>query len=235
MIKVSTANFYVGNQRKEHAAAVLGSLNCHAAGVQEAHGGNVFAIKKVLGKSHAIHMGTNREGKTDVLNVIDKKKVKVLRHWKRQISARAEVKDIGMPRTAVITRFEYLGQKYTFINTHTNAGVQSRTTRKPLSMRIRRVAQFAKGTMVLEGIVRKAQLRGDIVIIVGDLNYRQQRGKGWKFSPQALFNRTRLDFITTGIDYVAFSKKLKLAKKEVIGMDKTGSDHPWLVVTLVKR
>lgn len=231
MIKVASANFYVGNPQPRADARFLASLDCDIVGIQEGHG-NIVEIKDALKDTHRLFVTGDALERRDV-PVLVPKGLHVKRFWGRQISKRSQKKNIGMPRSATAIRCVKSGKVYTFINTHTNAGVQNRTTGRPLSTKIRRVSEFVAGMIVLESMIRNAKRRGDSVIVVGDLNYRQVRSGVWKFSPQSLFNRTGLSYRARGIDYIAFTKDLTPADElQVIGTDRTGSDHVWLVLKL---
>lgn len=236
-IRVSSNNFYVGNKQPVKDAQFLASLNCDISGIQEGHGGNAQDIKRTLAKTHVTYWATPKDkdkafGMLDV-PVVYKKSLKVYRHWARQISKRSQVKNIGMPRAATAVRFEKGGYDITFINTHCNAAVQGKDPKKTnLPLRIRRVSEYVAGMIVLERMIKNAQKRGDLVILVGDLNYHKTKAGVWRYSPQALFKRCNLQYREQHLDYIAFSRKFTASNKQVIGTNRTGSDHPWLVLDL---
>lgn len=240
MVRVSTSNFYVGNPHPAADAKLLASFGCDVSGIQEGHSGNAQAIKESLARTHITFWGKSKnEGKQFAyldVPVVYPKGLDVLRSWARQISKRAQKKNIGMPRAATAVRFKKNGKTYTFINTHTNAGIRGKNpNRLHLPVKIKRVAEFVAGMIVLETMIRNAQRRGDYVILVGDLNYRVEKKGVWKFSPQGLFQRTKLKFHSAGLDYIAYSRNLEISNINEIPASRTGSDHPWLVADLHER
>jgi len=236
MIKVSSTNFYVGNKQPVKDAEFLASLNCAIGGIQEGHGGNAVDIKRTLKRTHDVYWGNSKNKERDLayldVPVVFKKNLKVMKSWSRIVSKRAQVENIGMARAATAVRFEYQGQTYTFINTHLNAAVQSKATKKPLSRSVKRVYEYIRSIIVLESMIKNAQKRGDIVILVGDLNYSPVKEGIWRYSPQALFKRTKLDYRAHHIDYIAFTKGLKVKNFTIIPKARTGADHDWLTLEL---
>lgn len=233
MVKVSTSNFYVGNKQPRKDARFLASFDCDASGIQEGHSGNYDAIKEELKDTHRVIIGKERSINTlDVPVVVKRKGIRVIRHWSRQISVRAQKENIGAPRNATVVRFKKDGVRYSFINTHTNAAVQSRKTGEHLPTSIRRVSEYVAGMIVLEAMIHNARRRGDVIILTGDLNYRADRGGVWKFSPQSLFRRTRLRYISHGPDYIACSRSLRFKDIRIVPTRMTGADHAWIVATL---
>lgn len=234
-LKVSTSNFYVGNKQPEKDAHFLASKNCDISGIQEGHSGNAVAIRHALKKTHHTYWGDSKDASKAFamldVPVVFPKSLDVTKTWARQISARAQSENIGMPRAATAVRFNKGGKTVTFINTHTNAAVQNRNTKQPLSKSIKRVAEYIAGMVVLDRMIKKAKKRGDLVVLVGDLNYRTGGGV-WKFSPEALFKRNNLRFKVKGLDYIGYSKVFKASNLTEIPTTATGSDHPWLTLEL---
>jgi endonuclease/exonuclease/phosphatase family metal-dependent hydrolase len=235
-LKVASANFYYQNKQPKKDALFLASLGVDVAGIQEGTGGNAQDIKEALDHRYDTfwRKDTDRDKQKAYLDVpvTFKKSLKVYKTWARMISKRSQKKDIGMPRAATVVRFEKEGYDVTFINTHCNAAVQNRTTKQPLSRKIRRVTEYVAGMIVLEQMVRNAKKRGDLVILVGDLNYREQQRGVWKFSPQAMFERTGLKYRDNGLDYIAFDAKFKISDFDVVTQNRTGSDHDWLTAVV---
>ena len=230
-MRIATANFYVGNTQPRKDAEQLRSLGVDVACIQESHSHNTNAIRDALKNDYRVYVGGNTIQEQDSPILIHKK-FKVKKFWNRQISKRAQVKNIGMPRTASVIRFDNNDKKWCVINTHTNAAVQNRNTGAPLSTKIKRVAEYVAGMIVLETMIRNALRRDDFVVVTGDLNYRVVKTGVWKFSPQGLFSRTKLKFVNRGLDYVAYSSNLEVDNLKVIPPVKGGHDHPWLIVDL---
>lgn len=236
-IKVSTSNFYVGNRQPTKDAHFLANLGCDLSGVQEGHSGNAVAIRNAIHWHHTVFWGHSKNADVaksfmDVPVVVDKRKVKPIKFWTRRLCGRSETKDIGMPRSATMARVSKGGYNITLINTHLNAAVQSRKTKAHLSTRIRRVLYYTKSIVILESIIHYARLRGDLIVLTGDLNYRTKSGGIWWFSPQALFKRCGMSYRNDGLDYIAYSSKFKPSHFNKISQTRTGADHPWLTLEL---
>ena len=237
MIRVATANFYVGNTHPRRDAKLLMSLGTDLAGIQEGHSGNAVAIKAALPtrtvwwRKYASRYKDKNLAATDVPVVVDAD-IDTIKFWGRQICVRSQKENIGMPRAATMVRFRYRGKTVTFINTHWNAAVQDPHTKRHLPITVKRVAQFVAGCIVTEAIIHFARLRGDLVILTGDLNYLTVPFTPWRYSPQGLFRRTKLAYRNNGLDYIAYSKAFKATNKHVIDKSRTGSDHDWLLLDL---
>lgn len=235
-LKVSSTNFYVKNPHPYADAQFLTSYGIDFGGIQEGHSGNAEAIKRAIRHNYTTYWKTsdNKDLQLAYLDVpiIVSHRLRILKTWARQLSQRAEVRNIGAPRAATATRVIKEGKKITFINTHLNAGVQNVKTKQPLSTRIRRVAEYVKSMVILEIMIRRAQARGDLVVLTGDLNFSEQKSGVWKFSPQALFKRTGLRYKNHHLDYIAYSKAFTAGILKIIPTTKTGSDHPWLILDL---
>lgn len=233
-MRIATANFYVGNTQPRKDAEQLRSLGVDVAGIQEGHSGNAYAIRDALKNDYHVFIGGKAIEQLDT-PVLLSKNFKAKKSWTRLISKRSQKENIGMPRTATAVRFEANGKKWCIINTHTNAAVQNRNTLAPLSTKIRRVAEYVAGMIVLETMIRNALRRDDFVVVTGDLNFRTVKTGVWKFSPQALFSRTGLKFVNRGLDYLAYSPNLEVDNLKVIEPVKGGHDHPWLIVDLLPK
>lgn len=234
MVKVTSANFYVGNKQPQKDAKFLRSFKAHVNGVQEGHGGNIAAIRKAIGDTHSIRFGNTFEGQD--VPIVHPKNLKVLSFKSRQISKRAEVKNIGMPRAASILRFKLDGEVYCFINTHLNAAVQGPEGRPGNVKRVKRVFEYTQSIIALEVIIKRAKKRGEHVILVGDLNFRNvPNGMGWFYSPNRLFKRCGMEFRSERLDYVAWTRDLKLKSYHLIPQSKHGADHPWIVAEFDPR
>lgn len=230
MVKVASANFYVGNTQPQKDAKFLRSFDFDVAGVQEGHSGNIEAIRAAIGDTHNVRFGDTFEGKD--VPVVFPKKLNVKSFKSRRVSKRAEVKNIGMPRAASILRFKKDGQTYCFINTHLNAAVQNRETDKPLSRQIPRVFEYTRSIVALELIIRRAKKRGEHVILVGDLNYRSvPGGNDWFYSPHKMFKRVGMTYRDERLDYVAWTGRLKLETYRLVRQTQHGADHPWIIAS----
>lgn len=231
-MRIATANFYVGNTRVAEDAKALAALKPDVVGIQEGHSGNVAKIKATISQQYRVLVGGNSIEAQDTPVAVSRNH-KVLKWWTRRISKRSQKENIGMPRTATEVRIKDEDAKtWAVINTHTNAAVQNRETKQPLPKTIRRVAEFIAGMIVLEAMIRRAKKECNYVVLTGDLNYRVVKTGIWKFSPQALFARTKMDFVVEGLDYIAFSRNLRVKNKRVIPPVKGGHDHPWILVDL---
>ncbi len=234
--KVFTGNYYVLNEQPIKDALLLPTLHCDVYGIQEGQGGNAQKIRNTLKNLFTTFWGTSankdiQRAMIDVPVVVDKD-IDIIKMWARKVCDRSQEKNTGAPRAATVVRLHKRGRTITFINTHLNAGVQDTGTKLPFSMKIKRIYEYAKSIAVLELMIRAAQSRGDLVVLVGDLNYSVQKSGIWKFSPQALFNRTKLNFKSHHYDYIAYSRQFEANDFTVIPSSKTGSDHDWLTLTL---
>lgn len=233
MVKVASANFYVGNTQPQKDAKFLRSFDFDVAGVQEGHSGNIEAIRAAIGDTHRVRFGNTFEGKD--VPVVFPKKLNVLSFKSRQISKRAEVKNIGMPRAASIIRFKKDGQTYCFINTHLNAAVQGPEGRHG-RMSLKRVYEYTRSIIALEAIIRRAKRRGEHVILVGDLNYRSvPLGNEWFFSPHKMFKRVGMTYRDERLDYVAWTGRLRLETYRLVRQTQHGADHPWIIASFSVR
>lgn len=224
------------NNQPVKDALFLPTLHCDLYGIQEGQGGNAQKIRNTLKNIYTTFWGTSankdiQRAMIDVPVVVDKD-VNILKMWARKVCDRSQEKNTGAPRAATLVRLARRGKTVTFINTHLNAGVQDPRTKLPFSIKIKRIYEYTRSIIVLEFMIRAAQSRGDLVVVVGDLNYSVQKSGIWKFSPQALFNRTKLNFRSHNYDYIAFSKQFEANDFTVIPRSKTGSDHDWLTLVL---
>ena len=227
IVRVSSNNFYVGNQQPEKDARFLRSFKCHVSGIQEGHSGNVEAIRRAIGNTHSVRYGDTFEGKD--VPVVYPSGLHVLSFKSRRVSKRAEVKNIGMPRAASVLRFKVNGEVFCFINTHLNAAVQNRETNEPLSRQIPRVFEYTRSIVQIEMIIRRAKKRGEHVILVGDLNYRSvPGGMDWFYSPHQMFKRVGMRYRSERLDYIAWTKGLNLDSYRTVPQTMHGADHPWL-------
>jgi hypothetical protein len=128
-------------------------------------------------------------------------------------------------------------QKWVHFNTHTNAALQDHDTGRAM-VELARVQEAQKHMMKLEAMIKARQADGYQVLVTGDFNYRAFNDPGfklWKWSPQLVFRRCSMNFSNEGLDYIGYSQGWARDKFTEIGTDKTGSDHPWLVLTLKRK
>jgi len=82
--------------------------------------------------------------------------------------------------------------------------------------------------------LRKTYGSGLDIVVLGDLNYPDQKdGRYW--APRQVFTRLGMKWVSRGLDWVAYSKSLKLEDVEFISPSENGQDHPWIEVTLRHR
>jgi hypothetical protein len=89
----------------------------------------------------------------------------------------------------------------------------------------------------LQKEIRKGKAEGFIILVTGDMNYREYRSKNFAlayWSPQRIFRRAGMGYRTTGLDYVAWLPRQgsRYIREGVIPQRITGSDHDWLWVGL---
>lgn len=82
----------------------------------------------------------------------------------------------------------------------------------------------------LEQLVEDKQARyGEklVVVIMGDFNYAVSwEDREW--APEQVFKRLKLQWLSKGVNWVAFNNRVTPVAKSVIPQSKTGQDHPWL-------
>lgn len=72
------------------------------------------------------------------------------------------------------------------------------------------------------------------IIITGDLQYRKgDPARAW--SPKAVFDALDLEWVATGIDWMAHSSGLRRVKTVVVPTEVNGQDHPWIEGTFERR
>lgn len=196
-------------------------------------------IKKTFKKHHLI--GSDLGGKSSrEVPILLRKKKRFLGQGAELISYRTRKDNRGIAPDRYLTwvRYKHGGRNYCLINLHPNAAVQNRATGNVLNTSMARVKQYLKSMRALEREIKQQRADGYIVVVTGDLNFRvkTQDGKPWKWSPEAVFARTGLDYYAVGLDYIAWDKKnLRRKRVRTIPVSRTGSDHPWIVANLVPK
>lgn len=234
-MKIASINIYAGNKQLAKDIRTIKSLDLDVFGVQEAsrrfnmlangfdRGYRVFAPKSSI------------RGAKDCTTFVSRR-LKVVAHSTKIISQAAAPKRVAPARWLTAVVVEEGGERYAFLNVHLHASIQNRRTGNPLNAR--RVNQYIKGIQEIERQIGAYQKAGYKVIVVGDFNYRIFKVRAfrlWRYSPQSLFERCGLQFISDKLDYIAFSKSLKIKSRKNIPTSQTGADHPWLILDLVPK
>lgn len=235
-MRIVSANLYVGSKQKLKDARILDGLNAVAYGLQEAAYGTDEVMRVMRDEYHLFAGSEAGKSGSEVPILLRKKGTTYLGDGAYLVSNRVRPNNKGIAPDRYLTwvRYEFSGKKYVIINMHPNAAVQNRNTGKPLRKKLKRVREYIKSMKELEEEIKSQRADGFIPIVTGDLNYRVRKGVTlWKWSPAAVFKRNNLDYINTGLDYVAYDKN-RLAKRrsKIIPTSKTGADHPWIVADL---
>lgn len=149
---------------------------------------------------------------------------------------------LGNDRHLTVIRFHnrLTGRKKAHAHTHWNAGIQG-----PHGNMLKdpRVTAAAAGSRIMEGVLRALLGEGRDLSVTGDFNWRLHDNDAdfhvWEHSPKAMFGRLGLDYVTTGLDWLAWSKRsLRRVGRLVVldpGHDGNGADHPWIVARLRRK
>lgn len=113
------------------------------------------------------------------------------------------------------------------LSAHPNAGVSKFRT-----LRVPRVRKYAATMRMLEAKVRRAQDKGRLVIVTGDLQMSKRCTQRW--SPDQTFRRLGLRTYAAGIDWIAYDPRLVLLEAKVLE-PRPGHDHPWILATFGLR
>jgi hypothetical protein len=115
------------------------------------------------------------------------------------------------------------GRPLAFIGLHPHAAVKG-------AWLTRRAAEFRKSMRALEEKVTELleEYGEDLdVVVVGDLNYPDRKDTRY-WTPRRVFGRLGLQYVAVGIDWMAWSKGLRLVDQTVINAADNGQDHPWI-------
>lgn len=230
------ANIYKANRRLEHAVKLIASLGPDIGGINE--GINAVPRLRKMRRHSCIVNKQRGRGQWDTAILVHKRNT--VQHWRSEKATKAvaPLKIAPARYTTSVAFLDAEGVKRKHFNVHLNAVLQNRTTGAPL-VRAARVIQAGFQMALLELRVRAAKLRGRVVTISGDFNYRDRKGTtvdtDWRWSPQSVFTRLGMDWWTEGIDYIAFPKTYKITRRLVIPTNQTGSDHPWMLADLERR
>lgn len=137
------------------------------------------------------------------------------------------VSRLAPPRWATVDLYEHPLGDVAHINVHLHAGV----LHGQLEAVLRDYAQSVKN---LGGLIELVRDHDCIPIVSGDVNLTTA-SKAQPYSPHALLERLGLEYWTQGLDLIAWPKRrLELKSKRLIPQTQTGSDHPFMVATLVE-
>lgn len=165
-----------------------------------------------------------------------------------QISPDLPGDGLGNDRHMTTVRYHnsQTGALHARVQTHWNAGLQgphgNMLTEGPAGARVKAAAV---GSERMETALRELMFNEHRLLEVsGDFNWRMHDGDKdfhvWTHSPKAMFDRLGLTYVTSGLDWMAWSKALEQVGSEQViqpGEDvkdagRNGSDHPWILATL---
>lgn len=236
-MRIATINFYAGNRQALRDIEFIDSLNFDVAGLQECHNKLEEIVHGLSERYHVFHHvkehGTR--GSRENVSIIRKgKDVEILGHGSYKVAPAAKPIKYAPERYLVWVRFKKGGKKYQHITTHTQPAVQSRSTGRMLPRNIKRVAGYVMGMRAIAKEIRRAKGDGFTPIVTGDLNYRRYPGvKNFVlafWSPQNVFQRTRLAWREHAVDYIGWGARLRYKNEGTISQARHGADHDWLWV-----
>lgn len=245
-MRVMHAPQHVG-QNIAHNARAVRALAPRSVGFTELDGGgrhaSVSIVRKGLGPLYRLGVARHDASHSQEVPVAVRRtrRFRVTLVDAFQLSDDLPGKGIGNDRWMTIVEYERRGllktRKYVHIATHWNAALQNRETGELLrSDRVRTMAESAGP--LLEVAIRRYLAAGFTVFVTGDFNYRRPRlgVKLWYWSPQEIFTRCGLAHREDGLDYIAWSRDMRLAKYTVIRPGAVNkSDHPWLIADLRRK
>lgn len=100
-----------------------------------------------------------------------------------------------------------------------------------------RAREFRRSLHALQTFIRtmRSEHGADLdIVISADMNYPNVPDGNRHFTPRNVFDRLDLDFVVDGIDWVAYSKGLRVVDSTVIPKGSNGQDHPWIEVELAR-
>lgn len=235
LLRFLHANIYRANRQLDTDLRFIESLDVDVAAINE--GINAVPKLKLLKGFQLVVNAVRSRGGWDT-PILIRTKHKLLGWSSKQVTEAVEPSKLAPARFNTAARFLANGnrkRRHKHYCVHYNAVLQNRTTGAPL-LRAARVVQARLQAIALEASARAAIARGIVVTISGDFNYRDRPGTtadtDWHYSPQKMFTRLGLTWISEGLDYFAYPEDAALETKEVISTKRTGSDHPWLLLVL---
>lgn len=237
-MRILQANIYKGNQRLLDAMSVILRLDPDVASINE----GIRAVpvfrrsKRLMGRFQLFVNRVRSRGGWDTPILLNQRNE--VRGWRAKRETRPSFPSKWAPArfTHRATFEDEEGRRWRHFSIHLNAVIQSKRTWGPLLQAAR--TRWAGVQMAsLERQIKRAQRRGLLVSVAGDVNWRDvdPTGSPWKWSPAEVFARCDLDWVSHGPDWIAFPDTWRATHEEDVDQDETGSDHKWLVVDIEPR
>jgi len=235
LVRILTANIYIGNATNQKAANKIKDLNPHAAALQEAADA-LPTLEKTLGGYRFAYSDAGKQGRNTpalVLKSLDDS------HGIGNVHGCNEIPDTqcGKARwiSYGISRLPGPNARRAFIATHLNCGIQNDDgTARNNNLADHYKTQSARLCELIDAFRRI----GWSPIIAADWNYRL-KGKidtpaeAPDWSPYGIARRFNLHYEAQGIDGIMWDPKVyALDHRQSIGQEATGSDHDWFMVYL---
>lgn len=232
-MKIGGINFYAGNKRPVADLGLIKSLHLDAIGMQEAYR-RFSLIKNALSTTYNVYAKpeAGMGGKETLVAV--SKRYKVIDHYTYKVSDFSQ-KRIGPKRYVTVVVYEGRRKKnvWAIINVHMNAAIVNRDTGRHFRTTLPRIREYVDAMGMIEKEIKKQKAAGRHVVVTGDFNYPKTRfSRLWKWSPHQTFKRCGLVYHQEHLDYIAWSRGLRKVSLRKISPERTGSDHPWLIIDL---
>ena len=229
-----TANLYVNNPTINRDLKTLMRQGADSIGICEGYS-FIEELKEIEGY-RLIHAKPSGRGPQDVPILISEE-MKILDQGSIRACNPSTPLKIAPARWITWVEFKKDDTKWVHFNTHCHAALQDRDNGRIMD-ELDRVKEAQKHMVKLEEMIEARRKNGFKVLVTGDFNYRtynDRKFKLWKHSPQLTFRRCQMNFANAGVDYIGYSGGFERTMFTSVGTDKTGSDHPWLVLTLRRR
>lgn len=227
-LSVALLNVYVGNRTPRRALRVLTGPRPDTIGINEGY--RIIPLLRARRGYRVFYGEGGREprGYKDT-PILTRKTLPSLGTMALRVSERAAPLKLAPDRWVTVSCFEHPVGPVAHVNLHPNAAVQGRDED------VGRVREYAESMATLDRLLGFLSGEGFLPVVTGDVNYRPEpRARRAPHSPYEVFARHRLTFRNKGLDVVAWPRELRLARAEVLTRDRTGSDHPGLLVYLVR-
>jgi endonuclease/exonuclease/phosphatase family metal-dependent hydrolase len=235
LVKVLTANVYVGNQSDQKCANRIKDLQPHVAMLQEAQ--NTLGVLEDTLPGYRFHYGKQSDAARGIPVLAQESMDSSSGYGNLFGCPEVEGKQCGKARwmTYQVTRLPGSSDRRAVIGTHFNCSVQN-DDGTPKQSRL--LDNYIRHSETLQALIAAFQEIGWSPIVAGDFNYRL-KGKvdtpdeapAW--SPYGIARTYGLRYEAQGIDGVMWHpKRYSMDKRQCIPKAETGSDHDWLMVYL---
>lgn len=228
-LSVALLNVYAGNKTPRRAVRALLKSGPDSAGINEGY--RIIPLLKLRRRYRVFHGEGGREprGFLDT-PILTRRELPSLGTMALRISERAAPLKLAPDRWVTVSCFDHPVGQVAHVNLHPNAAVMGRQEEVP------RVREYAESMDTLDRLLGFLEEEGFLCVVTGDLNFRPEpRARRAPHSPYEVFARHKLTFRNEGLDVIAWPRQLRAARARVLTKDRTGSDHPGLLVWLVRR